>query len=141
MHSIRTDNITCNQNMLIIRFGEVLKTTRPGHHLHEIILPAFDQTPSLCVVRAYKSYLTFTQGHRSTPQLFLQSIKPFKGIKRDTYGSWVKSVMTEAGVDMSVFPLIRPGQRRPVQPNRRGPPSQYCILQAGLMIACSGSSI
>ena len=35
---------------LILRASEPLKTTKPGNHLAEIVLPAYDTVPGLCVV-------------------------------------------------------------------------------------------
>lgn len=104
MHSLHLKNITCHTDKLILRFGELLKTTRPGKHLAEIVLPAYTQVTGLCVVQTYRAYVTRTKRYRKTQgQLFLQTIKPYKPITRDTFGKWVKATMLAAGVDMGIF--------------------------------------
>ena len=47
--------ITCNDDSLIVRFTKVLKTTQPGKHVMEAVLPAYDTDPSLCIVRPYQA--------------------------------------------------------------------------------------
>lgn len=106
LHTLRLENLNCSEDLLTLRFGELLKTSRPGNHLSEINLPAFDDKPGLCVVRTYKSYLKRTQGHRKVRGrglLFLQTVKPFKPIARNTLGKWVKKTLQRAGINMHVF--------------------------------------
>ena len=40
IHLLDIRNIVCSGNTLILRFGEKLKTTRPGFYTSEIRLPA-----------------------------------------------------------------------------------------------------
>ena len=89
--------------MLILRFGELLKTSRPGKHLPEIILPAY-HSEGLCVVHTYKAYIKRTRKLRgSQGRLFIQTVKPHRPVQRDTFGKWIRVTLQLAGVDMGVF--------------------------------------
>ena len=68
------------------------------------ILPAYEQEPGLCEVKAYRAYIVRTKSLRKGPgSLFITTIKPFGPIARDTFGKWVKTTLTAAGVDMRVY--------------------------------------
>ena len=104
IHLLKVRDTTCTDQKLILRFSSLLKTSKPGKHLGEIVLPAFDSVPGLCVVRTFRAYITRTKRHRgSGARLLLQTIRPFRPIARDTLGKWVKAVLMAAGVDMQIF--------------------------------------
>ena len=115
IHPLQIKDVECKKSRLILRFSKVLKTSAPTRQLPEIVLPAFDQTPGLCVVRTYEAYLTRSKRYRrSQGQLFIQTIKPFHPIKRDTLGKWVKATLELAGVNMGYLAPIPLGRQPPV---------------------------
>ena len=80
-----------------------LKQSRPGvrNALVKLIVLA-DYT--LCVVTAQKEYLTRTQLLRgSGSQLFLSYRSPFQKVSRATICRWVRSVLTDSGIDTLRF--------------------------------------
>ena len=104
IHSLNLQAITCSANRLVLRFDTLLKTSRPGKHMSEVVLPAFDQEPGLCVVRTYKAYITRTKRYRkSKGKLFIITIKPFTPISRDAFGHWIRHTLAKAGIDLGIF--------------------------------------
>jgi len=104
IHSLDVRNIECSDTVIVLRFGELLKTSKPGKHLHEIVLPAFNANPALCVVKTYQDYLRRTLPLRQkTRRLFISTIRPYRMVSRDTVSNWVKSVLTSAGIDLTLY--------------------------------------
>jgi len=94
----------CKHDMLLIRFGQLLKTSRPGRHLDEISLPAFKDNVALCVVKTFQAYVKRTLSIRTTQRrLFLSTIRPHAPVSRDTIGKWIKFVLRAAGIDLRIF--------------------------------------
>lgn len=104
LHLLDLQNITCTKDCLALRFGDLLKTSRPGHHLGEIRLPSFPVNGALCVVSTYMDFVQRSKPLRGkTTRLFVASIKPHGPISRDTLSNWIKFTMSKAGVDLSIF--------------------------------------
>ena len=88
----------------VFTIGEKLKTTRPGKHLEPIELTAFEPDINLCVVTHLNQYLVKTQNLRgSTSQLLISYVKPHKAVSNTTIGKWCKSVLKDAGIDVTEF--------------------------------------
>lgn len=105
IHLLCVDDVECTEQQLILRFNHMLKHTRPGVHLDEIILPAFPKV-GLCVVTTFMEYIKRTKPLRAgkdEKRLFLTSTKPHKAISRDTASKWIKRMLRSAGINMSMF--------------------------------------
>ena len=88
----------------VFTIGEKLKTTRPGKHLEPIELTAFEPDINLCVVTYLNQYLVKTENLRgSTSQLLISYVKPHKAVSNTTIGKWCKSVLKDAGIDVTEF--------------------------------------
>lgn len=104
IHGLLRNNIEANSQCVILRFGQLLKTSKPGRHLHEIVLPAYGRQRELCVVHTYLAYIRRTLPLRGKKRfLFISTIKPHAPIARDTLGNWIRNVLTKAGVDMQLY--------------------------------------
>ena len=104
LHLLDVRNVTIRDDMLIIRYGDLLKQSRPGHHLDEISLAAYPNDKDLCVLHVYKTYIHRTNKLRGSEfKLFISTQKPHKSVTIDTIGRWIKTVMIDAGIDMSLF--------------------------------------
>lgn len=104
IHLLNVEDLECGENCLIIRFKHVLKTSRPGVHMDEIVLPAFKDTPELCVLVTFKAFITRTSGLRGkNRRLFVSTLKPHGPLSRDSVRNWTKAIMTAAGVDLNIF--------------------------------------
>lgn len=97
-------NISVTNSRLVIRIGDLTKTSRPNHHQQELSFLAYEPDVNLCVVHTYLQYIARTVGLRgNTTQLFITTRPPYKSVSRDTITRWTKTVLVDAGIDMSVF--------------------------------------
>lgn len=88
----------------VFTIGEKLKTTKPGKHLEPIELVAYKQDESLCVVSHITHYLHMTKELRGQNcQLLISFIKPHNPVSNSTIGKWVKSILDNAGIDVTKF--------------------------------------
>ena len=102
---ISTKNITVTKQCVKIRFGGIMKTTRPGFQQQELVLKDYAQDRRLCIVTVLQEYLKRTSGFRNSKnhQLFVSIYAPHNGVSRDTISRWVRTVMQNAGLDTSIF--------------------------------------
>jgi len=104
IHSLDLRNIECSNTTLVLRFGMLLKTSKPGNHLHEIVLPAFNKSPALCIVKTYQDYIRRTLPLRTlSSRLFVTTIRPYRTASRDTVANWVKAVLATAGINLTLY--------------------------------------
>ena len=97
-------NITINDAVVKFRFGDLLKQSRPGYHLKEIVVKAYLPDTRLCLVTILKEYLQRTSPHRKDiTRLFVTTIKPYHAASKQTISKWIKRTLTLAGINMSLF--------------------------------------
>ena len=104
IYLLNLEDVEVNPNNLILRFSELLKQSKPGRHLDEVMIPAYPEE-RLCVVATFKEYIKRTAGLRKskTGKLFIVTKKPHQSASRDTLSRWIKWQMRLAGIDMSRF--------------------------------------
>ena len=96
-------NTTVEENFLIIRIGDQLKTTGIKFHVGEIKFPVYENA-NVCPVKLFKQYIDVTKSLRgSTTCLFITTSKPYRPASKDTLARWIKSVLHDAGIDMTIF--------------------------------------
>ena len=104
LHLIDIRNITVNRNLLKIRFGDILKQTRPGFQQEEISIKAYAPNRGICICVVMLEYLERTKPLRGKEtKLLISTLKPHAPVARDTVSRWLRTMMREAGVDTSVF--------------------------------------
>ena len=107
MQMLDVRNLTVSDHSVKIRFGDTLKTTRPGFHQKEISVKAYAPDRRLCIVTVLREYLSRTKVVRKAvigkTQLFLSYNKPFEPVSRETIARWIRFVMLKAGLDVSMF--------------------------------------
>lgn len=104
IHLLDTSFIECSPSRLILRVKELLKTSKPGRHQGEIILPSFSQRPGVCVVSTYRAYIKKTRPIRKgNSRLLLSTLKPHQAVTRDTVSKWVKAILLASGIDFTIF--------------------------------------
>ena len=85
----------------------LLKTSRPNKDPLQLTLCRFPETASLCPYLTLQEYLRRTaESSRvavNTTKLFLSFIKPYRPISTDTCSRWLKTVLSNSGVDVSIF--------------------------------------
>lgn len=104
LHLLQASDCSVQGGQLVLRVTNLLKTSKPGQHTGEIVLPSYPES-SLCVVTVYTEYVKRTKTLRTVPpsRLFIASMKPHRPISRDTLSNWVKRAMRNAGVDVQRF--------------------------------------
>ena len=104
IHLLKISDVETNDSQLILRFTSLLKQSKPGNHLQEIVLPNYPE-PRLCVLTTFNEYIKRTSSLRpkGVSSLFITTIRPFKPISRDTLSRWIKHMLKNAGIDLSIF--------------------------------------
>ena len=98
-------NTTIEENFLIILIGDQLKTSGVKFHVGEIKFPVYENA-NVCPVKLFKQYIDVTKSlGGSTICLFIKTSKPYRPASKDTLARWIKSVLHDAGIDMTIFTL------------------------------------
>ena len=104
LHLLDIRNVTVSSGYIKFKFGDILKTSRPGYQQGEITVKAYAPDRRLCLVTVVKEYLEKTkQLRKDTTAMFISTTKPHKKVSRDTISRRFKVAMTKAGLDMSLF--------------------------------------
>ena len=102
--NIHIDNIHITEDEIIIRSGDLTKTSKPDTKDPLIIFPKFIQHTRICIYSLLKEYLGRTEILRKEEkQLFISFAKPYKKISRDTLSRWIKLMMKKGGVDTEMY--------------------------------------
>ena len=97
-------NMDLSFSKAVFRIGDVVKQSWPGSHLGEVALTGYAPNRRLCVLTVLKHYLERTLDMRGTiTRLLITYGKPFKAASRSTIRRWTKTVMKNAGIDLSMF--------------------------------------
>lgn len=92
---------------LNFKIAELLKTSRPGRSL-EVVFPLLTSEPSVCPKSHVQAYISRTTALRQqdsgfVSKLFLSYCKPHKPVCSSTIARWIKCVLSNAGIDVSIF--------------------------------------
>jgi len=85
------------------------KQCQPGRAIKEYFFPVFPDRSNICSVAALRVYCDKTSRWRSleavqnNPVVFLTSTKPHSPASSATIARWIKSALTEAGIDTTIF--------------------------------------
>ena len=88
---------------------ELLKQSRPGHHLDPMVLLRYPDQ-EICVVSHLEQYIEKTKDLRKDQNLLISFVKPRKCITTSTISRWCVTVLKNAGAGITVFRHIRPDQ-------------------------------
>ena len=103
VHLLSIDHMVSVNSCYTFQIVDHLKQSRPGVKNPLIELRPFEDK-TLCVVTTLKEYLRRTQPLRgSESQLFISYNRPFRRVSRETISRWVKSVLTDSGIDTLRF--------------------------------------
>ena len=97
-------NITMEGTCLIIRIGDLLKTSNRQFHNGESKFPKYIENTNICPVTTLKQYLHMTSKNRGEiKSLFIIQIRPFKPASKDTIARWIRETLAKAGIYASIF--------------------------------------
>ena len=103
--SIKRSNITFeNDGSVSIQTDEVQKHSSRGKSLEIITLKPYEHDRSVCVVRNLKMYINKTKDLTNAGDMLLCSyVPPYRAIGTQTLARWTKTIMKDAGIDISIF--------------------------------------
>ena len=99
-------NITIERDCVTCSFGNPLKTSTVKHHQSELVLKAYPEDKSLCVVYYLKEYIKRTKILRKKgggSKLFIMTREPYTPVSRDTIARWTKTGLMKSGINMKIF--------------------------------------
>lgn len=101
---IQIKNIQTYSDKIQIKIPDNIKTSRLGALQPCINIPFYDQRSEICPARALVSYLKMTSSVRGNiNNLFISSKRPYKAVTSQTVSKWIKSTLSESGVDTDIF--------------------------------------
>jgi hypothetical protein len=84
--------------------NELVKQTRPGTHVADLVFTGYAPDRRLCVLTVLKEYLKRTLYLRGAEtRLFISTVKPHKRVSSQTISRWIKAVLAASGVDTTIF--------------------------------------
>ena len=103
--SIKVSDIYERDYGFEIFISSQLKTSKPGKEQPCLVLPKFVEHPEWCVFRTLKHYLECTKAFRvaESSQLLLSFNSPYRPVTTQTISRWIKTVLSNSGIDVSVF--------------------------------------
>ena len=102
--SIDLMNSTATGTQFVV--NSLLKSSRPGKSSLIVSLPAFPENEKLCAHSTLLHYIARTASIRqslNSSQVFVSYGKPYKVISSATLARWLKTVLSLAGIDTSIF--------------------------------------
>lgn len=103
---IRVSNIKLIHNeKFVIKIPDTIKTSALGRSQPLLIIPYFNEKPSICPARTLEQYLKITAQKRQSncEFLFVSLKKPYKNVCGQSLSRWIKATLQESGIDTSVF--------------------------------------
>lgn len=97
-------NIQQMDEKICIKISERIKTSRRNFPQPVLLLPYFKNNENLCVAKTLLEYLERTKPIRgSITSLFIAFKKPFKKVSTQTLSRWIKTVLSQSGIDTKQF--------------------------------------
>ena len=84
---------------MIFQVTDLLKQSRLGTHLQDLVLVRYSFCRRLCIVTLLNEYLARTKDIRGThPGLLLSYVQPHGPVTKATIGRWLKTVLAQCGI-------------------------------------------
>lgn len=120
---IQMSNIKVNATNIEIIINDITKTSAPGRAMPRLVIPFFRDKEQICPAKTLTSYIEMTSGFRDLPdtdKLILTAKKPFHNATPSTISRWIKSMLAESGVDITVFSAHSTRHASTSAANRKG---------------------
>ena len=88
-------------DVVVFQIQELLKASRPGVSLPNLVLMKFDK-PQVCVVRTLLYYIFRTKDVRKSSSLFISYVTYCK-VTSSTLSRWLKTVLLRSGINIDIF--------------------------------------
>ncbi len=104
LHALKISCMVLTPDNCVFVLDKLLKTSKPGRHLSHLEFVAYTPDPSLCIVKYLMEYVKRTRSLRQgEEQLLVSHKKPYGPVHVDTVSRWIKTTLTNAGVNTEVF--------------------------------------
>ncbi|XP_063828979.1 uncharacterized protein LOC135078310 [Ostrinia nubilalis] len=103
---IELSNVRTLESKIEILIDNLTKTSAPNRTIHPLVIPFFQQRPEICPGSTIVAYINATKEYRElthTNKLILTIKKPYHNASSSTIGRWIKNVLSDSGVDTSIF--------------------------------------
>ena len=101
---LSVESLSFEDNRASFKIFDLLKTTSRSNVSDQVLsLVSFETNNKLCVVKTLRDYLERTKPLRTDHTLFISTIKPHKAVTTATLARWMKAVLRDSGIDISVF--------------------------------------
>jgi len=97
------EHYTKGNSDVVFPFQEPLKHLKEGRPTQHVRLRSYPGNKNLCVITALVEYINRTEPLRKHSRLLLSFVKPHSPVSRDTLARWLRNVMSQSGIDVSVF--------------------------------------
>ena len=101
---LNIDHMVLDREKVSFKIPSLLKQSRPGHHLEDIVLTKYPWCRRLCIVTLLTEYIRRTESLRSSSQLFISYVEPYKVVTKATIARWLKTVLADSGVGKNYTP-------------------------------------
>ncbi|XP_063380718.1 uncharacterized protein LOC134667304 [Cydia fagiglandana] len=100
---VKINNIQFNHDSVQIFIPDLIKTSGKNSKQPLLYLKKFNNKIEICPVTTLQSYIKRTQHVRNTNNLFITHKKPHHAVSTQTISRWIKNVLREAGIDVTIF--------------------------------------
>ncbi|XP_047029537.1 uncharacterized protein LOC124637219 [Helicoverpa zea] len=102
---IKLENINISSTGIKIIITDIIKTSAPGREQPVLFLPYFVDNTNICPATVLSDYIyaTKTLRNKNSDNLILTIKKPNRAATAQTISRWIKLVLSESGVDTSIF--------------------------------------
>ena len=103
--ALSISNLVQHKESIQFIVTERLKTSRPGKPSVIVIFPSVPSKPHVCPMSTVSAYITRNCNLRNPTdfRLFISFVKPHRAVSSATISRWIKTVLSDAGIDISIF--------------------------------------
>ena len=103
--ALSISNLVQHKKSIQFIVTERLKTSRPGKPSVIVTFPSVPSKPHVCPMSTVSAYITRTCNLRNPTdfRLFISFVKPHRVVSPATISRWIKTVLSGAGIDTSIF--------------------------------------
>jgi integrase len=125
------DHVDVTSSAVTFSVVGLTKTSKIGKRPIAVVLPKYPHEEPLCTVNALKHYLQKTRAVRGKNRnLFLSYVSPHKQVGTETISRWIKSSLSDAGIDTGRFKFHNFRAKIPVY-----------LLNGGFLLHKNGGSV
>ena len=104
IHMLDIQQMEITGDSVTFQIDTLLKHNRPGRIGTNLSFSAYDEDKKICVYTHIVEYLRRTKYCRGKEtRLFVSFKKPHHKVTRDTIARWLKTIMTQAGIDTTIY--------------------------------------